>query len=307
MELRPTRAADLPSLSRLFDARFGHPLTAEEWTWKYQQLPGEGRSVVAVDGAGVVVAHAGALSLPARWGGGTAAIWQLTDFVGTPRSRGLRPPLVELGRLLLDDLPRAGEAPWIYGFPSERHFRLGQRVFGYVPLTRIQEWSGEVGAVPRGQQAAVELSVSDSTTVGVPELGGIGESCGVLRTREFLNWRYWARPARYYRFYRAELPSGEALLVFSFVGTEARAAEVWLPRGEGTEALLSAVACDLSESGISSWSFWESPNLTAVDLTRLGLAPHVDVFVGVRGRRDLPPPLAEARAFCYRMGDYDLT
>ncbi|HXO42553.1 MAG TPA: hypothetical protein VN999_13960, partial [Thermoanaerobaculia bacterium] len=121
ISLRPTEPGDLPGLSALFEARFGHPLTPEEWTWKYRQLPGEARSLVAVRaaraatavevpeavavagaagaagaggataGAGEVVAHAGALRLPARWRGGQGGIWQLVDFVGRAAGRGLRP------------------------------------------------------------------------------------------------------------------------------------------------------------------------------------------------------------------------
>src|SRR5436305_499848 len=145
LEIRPTQDADLPSLGALFADRFGHDLAADEWEWKYRALPGQGRSLVAVE-AGRVIAHAGALRLPARWpaGGGRreGGIWQLVDFAGTTRRRGLLPALVALGRRLLADLPGAGDAPWIFGFPSERHFRLGERVFGYRPLAAIEPWTG---------------------------------------------------------------------------------------------------------------------------------------------------------------------
>ncbi len=56
ISLRPTEAGDLPGLSALFESRFGHPLAPEEWTWKYRQLPGEARSLVAVRAVGAVEA-----------------------------------------------------------------------------------------------------------------------------------------------------------------------------------------------------------------------------------------------------------
>src|SRR5262249_48661352 len=118
LELRPTRDGDLPALSGFLSRRFGRPFPVAEWEWKYLRLPGEARSHVALAG-GEIVAHAGALCLPARWRGGEGGIWQLADFAGETGRGGLRPPLVTLGRGLLADLPRAGDAPWIFGFPSD--------------------------------------------------------------------------------------------------------------------------------------------------------------------------------------------
>lgn len=304
MELRATEERDLASLRRLFEDRFGHPLERAAWEWKYRQLPGEGRSCVAIAPDGEVVAHAGALRLPARWRAGEGGIWQLTDFVGSPSRGGLRPPLVELGRFLLDDLPREAEAPWIFGFPSERHFRLGQRVFGYAPLRRIAVWEGDLARAAE-PSSGIELEHSDQASAGAEELCSLPPGLGVTRSRAFLNWRYWARPGRYYRFYHLRSPGGRALLVFAFVGTEARAAEVWFSAGLDPRAILAAVAADLITSGLVSWSFWLVPPLTPEALTRSGLEPRGEVFAGYRGRRGRPDPLAEARGFPYQAGDYD--
>ena len=287
IEIRPTRPEDLPSLSTLFADRFGHTLEPDEWEWKYRQLPGEARSFVAVQD-GEVVAHAGALCLPARWQGGDAGIWQLVDFVGNPKRGGLRPALVDLGRTLLADLPRESDAPWIFGFPSERHFKLGQRVFGYHPLTEIETFSGPI---PEGAPAPIETSDS-----GGDWAGGVWERAGVLgvrRTDEFLRWRYWGRPRRYYRFYRLK----EGLAVFAFVGEEAWAAELWLASHEE----MLAIAADLRASGLRTWKFWSNPG-------GLGLTLESERrFVGCRGRTGGPDPSPLAAGFTYSMGDHDLT
>ncbi len=205
--VRPTADGDLPGLDALFRSRFGHPLSAAAWAWKYRSLPGEARSLVAVDGSGAVVAHGGALRLAARWRDGEGGIWQLADFAGAAEAgSGLRPPLVALGRELLAELPAAGDAPWIFGFPSERHFRLGERVFGYRPLATITPLAGPLPGPAAGGGGVVESGDSCGDWAAAA-----WEGCGVLgvrRTAAFLNWRYWARPERYYRFYR--LWSGEA-------------------------------------------------------------------------------------------------
>jgi hypothetical protein len=303
--LRPARAEDLPCLTGFFADRFGRDWTPAEWEWKYHGLPGEARSLVAVDASGSVLAHAGALRLPARWRGGETGIWQLVDFAGTTRKRGLRPALVELGRRLLADLPREGEAPWIFGFPSERHFRLGERVFGYRRLAAVEELAGEIPAAPAGARIETGDSCGDWAAA-------VWESCrvaGVRRSAAFLNWRYHARPHRYYRFYRLASGAAEGLAVFAFVGEEAWAAELWLPpAGEWCPSLL-AVAADLRAAGLRRWRFWPPPpGLGLGDvLTSLGLSPTGERrFIGCRGRAGGEDPAAAAAGFYYALGDWDL-
>jgi hypothetical protein len=301
---RPTAPEDLLALAAFFAERFGHPSTPEEWVWKYRSLPGEARSLLAVDGEGAILAHAGALCLPARRHGGEAGIWQLVDWAGTAR-RGLRPPLVELGRLLLADLPRDGDAPWIFGFPSERHFRLGERVFGYRPLAAFEELAGPLPETPAPAGVAIEAGDSCGDWAEAA-----WEACavdGVRRSAAFLNWRYYARPHRYYRFYQL----GAGFAVFAFVGEEAWAAELWLPPGGEWYPSLLAVAADLRAAGLRRWRFWPPPPGLRLDgaLAALGLRPAGERrFIGCRGRAgSTADPAAAARGFFYAMGDYDLT
>jgi hypothetical protein len=307
VSFRPTAPEDLPALAGFFADRFGRAWTPEEWTWKYRTLPGEARSLLAVGEDGEILAHAGALCLPARLpvlpglpGGRDAGLWQLVDFAGTPRRRGLRPALVELGRRLLAGLPRDGDAPWIFGFPSERHFRLGERVFGYRPLAVVEELTGPIpeSPVPGG----VEIAAGDSCG---PWAEAVWEACGVSsvrRSASFLNWRYYARPHRYYRFYRMISEGAEGLAVFAFVGDEAWAAELWLPPGAEWYPALLAVAADLRAAGLHRWRFWPADSLA-----RLGLAPSGERrFIGCRGRPGGEDPAVAAAGFLYAMGDYDL-
>ena len=314
--VRPTMEGDLPGLSALFASRFGHPFPPEEWVWKYRQLPGEARSLVAVDPRGAVLAHGGALRLAARWRGGEGGIWQLVDFAGGRGGGSLRPALVGLGQKLLADLPGEADAPWIFGFPSERHFRLGERSFGYRPLAVLQPLAG---TLPEGPAAAESLLWSGDSCGDWAE--GIWERCGVhgvRRSAAFLNWRYFARPHRYYRFYRLQQGGASGLAVFAFVGEEAWATEIWLPpAGEWYSAML-AVAADLRAAGLRTWRFWPPPpplsSGAAEDagvgdlLRRLGALPDGEPrFVGCRGAaHGKVDPVAAAAGFFYAMGDYDL-
>lgn len=302
MKLRAPQTDDAPALGRLFAAAFGHPLDPAVWEWKYRRTPGKARRLVALDESGEALAHAGALGFPARLPGGERVLWQLTDFMG--RAAGLRSPLVAAGRALLATIPEEGDAPWIFGFPSPRHFHLGERVFGYRPLRTIVPLAGPL---PEAAAPAVALAVSDRCG---PEAEAVWEECavfGVRRSAAFLNWRYCARPDRYYRFYRvaAERPG---LAVFGFVGDEALAAELWLPPGSVARAALLAIAADLRSMGMRRWRFWPPAAAgTAAALAELGARPGAEeVFVGC-----LPAP-GEARApdaageVELAMGDHDL-
>jgi hypothetical protein len=131
---------------------------------------------------------------------------------------------------------------------------------------------------------------------------------GVVRSAAFLNWRYWARPERYYRFYRLSSRGVPGSAVFAFVGTEAWAAELWLPpEGEWYPSLL-AVAADLRAAGLASWRFWSPPQTGLADLLfQLGVnATGETRFVGCRGVEEAVNPVAAARTFTVSMGDYDL-
>lgn len=339
IEIRPTAPEDVPRLAGLFEDRFGHPITDEEWRWKYERLPGEARSWVATSAEGDLLAHAGALCLPARVGSPVCAdedprgIWQLTDWAGTTGQGGLRPPLVVLGRRLLADLPRDRDAPWIFGFPSERHFLLGRRVFGYAPLPEVMPLAGEVPdpGTHGGVDPRAILQISDHVAGSPEEAVPAWEACGVRgvqRTVGFLNWRYHARPGRYYRFYRLRAASSgspgrtvedEGLAVFAFVGREAWAAELWLPTdGVGAEAWkapLLALAADLAAAGLERWLFWPPPAPDSTHgqgagsallpvLEGLGLRPTGSAqLMGCRGRGRAVSP--DPR-FYYALGDYDV-
>jgi len=312
---RATTPQDLPALADFLASRFGRAWTPEEWEWKYRTIlagAGEARSLLAVGDGGEILAHAGALCLPARWPpgetgeAGDAGLWQLVDFAGSPRRRGLRPPLVELGRRLLADLPRPGDAPWIFGFPSERHFRLGERVFGYRPLKVVEELGGPLP----GEEAPAGVEIATGDSCG-PWAEAVWEACGVTSVRRsaaFLNWRYHARPHRYYRFYRLSTGAVEGLAVFAFVGEEAWAAELWLPPAGGHREWypsLLAVAADLRMAGLRSWRFW--PPKEAYELAGLRLQPTGERrFIGCRGRPGGEDPATAAAGFCFAMGDYDL-
>lgn len=325
LELRSTDPADLPALAELFADRFGHGLDPADWRWKYQAsvaAGGAARSMVAVSD-GRVLAHSGAVAFPARLADGSERpIWQLVDWAGSTAAGSLLPPLVRLGRRFLADLPRPGDAPWVYGFPSDRHQRLGERVFGYAPSPPVWPAEGPVEAAlddrgDDGDGAGEILSIGDSFGPWAEEIWRRMDTTGIRRTADFLNWRYHARPGRYYRAVRMAVPAPErgpgartdreeGFATFAFVGSLALVAELWLP-GDELRWLpaLRRAAADLAASGIERWRAWPRRHEPRRDggrariLEALGLRPVPEsLFVSQRGTPIEP--------FHLSMGDYDL-
>jgi hypothetical protein len=301
LAVRSRLPEDEAALASLFEASFGYPPDAGYWEWKYDRLPGKSRSVVAVQPDGRIVAHVGALALPATFEGRSAPLWQLVDFMGSTKGVGLRPPLVVAGHRMLAGLPEAGDFPWIFGFPGERHFRLGSRTFGYRPLRQVEPLAGELPAASARPGALAE--VTDSCGNWAQD---VWETCAVpsvQRSPAFLNWRYHARPGRYYRFYRLLSGSADGLAVFAFHAQQAVAAELWLPSGQDWLAAMQAVAADLAPMGIRSWAFWPEARYDTL-FRQLALVSRGDsVRIGCRG--ELVGPVATE--FSFSMGDFDLT
>jgi hypothetical protein len=307
--VRQAAAEDLAGILRLHAGRFGAAVDAELWRWKYERLPGLSRSVVAVVEGSAVVAHAGALGLEARSPKAEGLLWQLVDFVGTAHGGTLRSAMVEAGRALLAGIPRAQDLPWVFGFPGERHFQLGERSFGYRPVRRIPYLEGTIPERDDGS----EVGISDSCDAWAEAAWEACAVSGVCRTTAFLNWRYHGRPDRYYRFYRLSSPSAAAdgLLVFGFDGDVASAAEVWLPPGGEWRAGVLAVGQDLRRTGMRRWRFWAPAVAETAGLLReLGVAPSgADLFLGcgAGAAGSDSDPVAEAASIHYSIGDYDCT
>jgi GT2 family glycosyltransferase len=303
-QVRPATPEDDDGLAALYRASFQHSPSPGYWSWKYRQFPGRSRSMVAVRD-GEIVAHAGALAYAARIDGRELDIWTLVDFMGTTAGAGLRPPLVAAGRELLADLPGPADAPWIFGFPSSRHFRLGERSFGYEPLLEIAPLTGDLPDA--ASPASLLTAVDDRALAGAEELAQAADADGVRRSLAFLDWRYWARPERYYRFYRFGPGGADGFAVFAFHEDLALAAEWWLREGTDQRAALLDAAADLRSMGLRRWSFWPPREPAArAGLESLGLRPSGPaVFVGIRAAKGVEPQ-AQARRFRYRMGDYDL-
>jgi hypothetical protein len=122
----------------------------------------------------------------------------------------------------------------------------------------VREVVYEIGAPPRGNGTA-----SEWLGEGYDELWGrVAGSLvtGVVRDRRRMNWRYHARPDRYYRFVTlaGSRPGAAGCGVLSVVGEEALVTDAVAESGEAALALADALESEAAAMGARRLVFWET-------------------------------------------------
>jgi hypothetical protein len=188
---------DPPHVLELFQQVFGKPVTQALWDWKYR-LPWapEPLGWVATAG-GVVVAHAGAVTLPGQIGGEECAFVQVCDVMVAEAVRS--PELFHQWnpvRLAIDEASRRHRRSTIYGFTSRRLSRWYSLLGGSGSATEpADDWIVRPGA------GAADSSLQfEEWTWDTPHVDAIWQRLktstpiGVIRDRRFLSWRYAGHP-----------------------------------------------------------------------------------------------------------------
>lgn len=140
-EVRPALPSDRPALLAVFRAAFGSEASKADWAWKYDANPHPSVSAVAVvDGR--IAGFFGGLGTRYRGAGrdvpGVSAVDVMTD--PSVRRMGRRAVFRDLGEAYFRLNGEAG-APFVFGFPNERHRTLGEALLGYRAVEPTGEWT----------------------------------------------------------------------------------------------------------------------------------------------------------------------
>lgn len=322
LNVRAFASEDLSGVQALFHRAYGAELTTGQWEWKYGRSPFEHFGVVG-EREGEIVAYYGGWRWRLHGGGRRRDALVFCDIMTDPSARmaGRLPPLIPLHEAAMELAASAG-IPYFCGFPNRGAARFGSRFLGYR-----YEWMAACSA-PLAPFAALSqpgspaadgfvVDISDTFPEGLDELSARLHALPgfrVERTRDVLNWRYHARPDRYYRVYTARVAGGapEAYAVASTAGSVVVLVDLQAGRpdtGEGLDAIFSAVARDLAPLGITE---------LRVGLSRFSpLLPHLAGRFGFSVRSDenpfgiLPTPVGltvevSPENFDTRWGDNDV-
>ena len=212
-------------------------------------------------------------------------------------------------------------AAFVYGFPGQRHFRLGRIMLNYASLPKgITYLEADVQRMRTGLRL-FSGKCRPETAAG-QEFDGLAPSLAagypfmILRDATFLNWRFTRHPLYSYEIwsYRSLFTSRlKGYAVFKVQGTEAVLADALLPdQGSPSVDFLRRVMLELAGRGIHRIRTWLPGGHFLTDLLQkegweektepLGLVP---AAVAQTFHSDLPYSWAGDHIF-YTMADGDV-
>jgi hypothetical protein len=135
---RPYRPGDEIQINDGFNRVFGLNRSLEEWRWKFPELP-EGRWIMlAFDAQGSLLAHYGAVPVRLQVAGLTVRAGQPVDSFSLPEGRrglGAAHTFQRTVEAFFSEFGGPDKLALLFGFPGEKHLRLGMRRLGYEQLT----------------------------------------------------------------------------------------------------------------------------------------------------------------------------
>jgi hypothetical protein len=254
--------ADAPGIRSLFCRVFEKEMPAEEWDWKYKRNPDGWLGTVAVMDGEIVGSYSGC-GMKFLLGDSERLAYAIGDVATHPKARqlGRKGVFREMTELFYAEVGRRG-LPFCFGFPSDRHLAISHRFAGTESLRPIVEKRVPCESFPA---PAPGFAFGDSVGDSFEALWRTARKslpAAAVRDRLRANWRFHARPTRYYRMLWRE--SGGAVAswaVLSVVGENAIVGDyLGLAAGGGDlPELFAAAAAEAARLGARRLVFWETP------------------------------------------------
>lgn len=261
-EIREAAEADAPGIRRLFERVFRTELPEAEWRWKFAQDPDGWYGVVGVADGEIVGNYSG-------WGmrflldQEPRLLYAVGDVATEPTVRGLggrRGVYRAMTEAFYEKVGR--DVPFCFGFPNSRALRVSERIVGsrtLFPIGLVETPVEAFGPPPADMECGDSV---DASFDPLWEAGRRALSHAAVRDRARVNWRFHARPSRYYRMvWRRQ---GRDLLgwaALSVVGENATVADfLGLDENGGDlDALFAAAADEARRLGARRLVFWSTP------------------------------------------------
>ncbi len=311
--LRELAPGDLPELERVFREAFGAEASQAEWTWKYVDAPFRRTSLVAVvDGR--PEGFFGAWGTRYRGAGGDepglAAVDVMTSRAA--RSLGRHGVFRELASAFFERNGAEG-APFVFGFPNDRHRKTGERLLDYVEVERCGEWERPARLAPVGLRVfrrSSRESLFGRAHEPLAELLHARPGWRSDRSARLLNWRFAGRPGVPYEVVQLLDLRGRSrgYAVLRKHGTVARIVDLQVRNEEGAD--LPELLREVSDAGGAETLRIRAPRrglLAARLADELGFSPaETDCSFTVRRLREGFDVAEAARSFDYRFADHDI-
>jgi hypothetical protein len=261
-EIREATAADAPGIRRLFERVFGTALSAEEWSWKFAQNPDGWYGVVGVVD-GEIVGHYAGWGARFRLDGQPRLLYSVGDVATDPAVRALggrRGVYREMTEAFYAKVGK--DVPFCFGFPNSRALRVSERIVGSRTLFPIEIVRVPIEAFPPPPRDTESGDFVDASFDPLWEDASRALSHAAVRDRARVNWRFHARPNRYYRMVWRN--SGGAMagwIVLSVAGETSTVADFLAREQDGSDLppLFAAAAEESRRLGAKRLAFWSTP------------------------------------------------
>jgi hypothetical protein len=263
VQIRPAREEDAPGIQRLFSKVFGVQMTAEEWEWKFARDPDGWYGVVALLDGKVVANYAG-WAMRFRLDGRERLLYSVGDVATDPSARaigGRRGIYRRTAEAFYDAVFAAG-VPFCFGFPNQRHLAISHRLVGSRTLFPIREVHVPCDAFPPAPPGAAAGDFVGEAFDELWEEASRHLPWAAVRDRARVNWRFHARPTRYYRMFWLGSPGRmESWGTLSVVGERALLADYLGRRPDGSDLpdLFAIAASEARRMGARTLVVWETP------------------------------------------------
>lgn len=270
--VREATAADTPGVRRLFSRVFGKELSEEEWSWKFERNPDGWFGIVALVDGEIVGNYAG-------WGarllldGAASLCYSVGDVATDPSVRGIggRRGIYRAMTEAFYEAVGARGVPFCFGFPNARALEISHRIVGSRTLLPVREIHVACDSFPA---PPADARTGDAVGEGFDSLWAAAArflTHAAVRDRARVNWRFHARPARWYRMVWRER-AGEMIgwAVLSVAGETALVADLLVrePADADLRLLLAATAGEARRLGASKLVFWDTPGGPAAGVLR---------------------------------------
>jgi hypothetical protein len=261
--VREATLEDVPGIRALFAKAYGQELPEEEWRWKFQKNP-DGWFGMVAESEGRIVGNFAGWPMRFRLGGRERVVFSAGDVATEPSARGLsktRNIYGDMAQAFYEAVRRRG-VPFSFGFPHARAHAISNRLGGtrdFFPVREIHALCERFPAPPS------DFGCSDFVSESFDDLWA--EAAGHLpntpvRDRERTNWRFHARPTRYYRMiWRGTEQHWTAWAALSVIGERGLVADYLGRDADGSDLppLFAAAAAEARRLGARILVFWKTP------------------------------------------------
>lgn len=273
--IRDVAPDDAPEVLRLFHEVFGHQTDSRWYAWKY--ITGGGNALGLWDDSKHLKAHCAGTPRTVSWCGKPVAGLQVGDVMVSADIRGLlmrKGPFQQVSSRFYAS--RVGDGrPYqlAWGFPNQRHMRLGVKLDLFWDAGTISQLSWGVGkgrpspwytlTALTGAEKDFDKQVDAAWQAMAADLQD--HVLGV-RNAAYIRWRFLARPDREYQLFslrRRFTGKVLALIVMRIADGRAELLDIIGPRSAVQSAVHAAIN-QSARSGATALTAWASPALVEV-------------------------------------------